>query len=265
MRDIHVNEDILLEEGFAEFVIDSQRDLDLSIRCLNHSQALFRIRNAKSLRIRGFADDGVESTVLFWNECEAPLTCDETYEVNEHTHLVIAYGECSGSKTDRSTYMALRKPYAHGELVSASLVNAPMEYRMNVVNFAPHTLGEIRNFAVVLKQGKLMIDAIGKIVKGAIRSRSHQTSRALSFEEGQRSTILPELLIDENDVEASHAMSIGRVDDEQLYYMMSRGLSLSQCTALLSAGYLMPVADVIDNEEVRNALRNELERKLSAL
>ena len=110
-----------------------------------------------------------------------------------------------------------------------------------------------------------MIDAIGTIVRGAKRAKSHQTSRALSFEEGQRSTILPELLIDENDVEASHAMSIGSVDDEQLYYMMSRGLTVSQCTSLLSAGYLLPVVDVIDNEEVSNALRSELERKLSAL
>lgn len=134
-----------------------------------------------------------------------------------------------------------------------------------MVNFAPHTLGEMRNFAVVMKQGRLMIDAIGSIVNGAKQSKNHQTSRALSFEDGQHSTILPELLIDENDVEASHAMSIGRVDDEQLYYLMSRGLTLPQVTALISSGYLMPVADVIENEEVRSVLREELERKLSAL
>ncbi|MBR2677491.1 MAG: SufD family Fe-S cluster assembly protein [Solobacterium sp.] len=265
MRDIRVNEDILLHEGFEEYVIDSIRDLDLSIRFTPNAQALFRIRNAKSLRIRGYAEDGCESTILFWNECQAPLKADETYEVNEGAHIVIAYGECAGTETERSTYVALRKPYAHAEVVSASLVSSPLNYRMNVVHFAPHTLGEIRNFAVVLRTGKLMIDAIGKIVKGAYASKSHQTSRALSFEEGQRSTILPELLIDENDVEASHAMSIGRVDDEQLYYMMSRGLTLQQCTALLSAGYLLPVADVIEDPQVQSLLRAELERKLSEL
>ena len=60
-------------------------------------------------------------------------------------------------------------------------------------------------------------------------------------------------------------MSIGRVDDEQLYYMMSRGLTLQQCTALLSAGYLLPVADVIEDPQVQSLLRAELERKLSEL
>ena len=66
-------------------------------------------------------------------------------------------------------------------------------------------------------------------------------------------------------MEASHALSIGRVDDEQLYYLMSRGLTLQQVTALISSGYLMPVADVIPDESVRSVLREELERKLSAL
>lgn len=265
MKEIRVNEDIRLEEGFEEYLIESDRDLDLSMRFEGHCNALFRVRKAKSLRIRGYAADGAEASILFWNESEKQLTADESYEVNEDSHLVVAYGECGGTATDRSVYMALRKPRAHGELVSASLVNDAVNYRMNVVNFAPRTLGEIKNYAVVMRDGKLMIDAIGKIVKGAVRSKSHQTSRALSFEEGQRSTILPELLIDENDVEASHAMSIGRVDDEQLYYMMSRGLTLAQVTALLSAGYLLPVTDVIENEDVRSVLRSELERKLSEL
>ncbi len=265
MTEIRVNQHIRLTGGFQEYVIDSERALDLSITCEESCQALFRIRNAKSLRIRGYAADRANASLLFWNECSGELNADEVYEVNEDAKLTVAYGECSEGAVERSTYVALRRPYAHAEVLTATLASCRKDYRMNVVNFAPHTYGEIRNFAVVLKEGRLMIDAIGSIVKGAKGSRSHQTSRALSFEDGQHSTILPELLIDENDVEASHAMSIGRVDDEQLYYMMSRGLTLSQVTALLSSGYLMPVADVIDNEAVRAVLREELERKLSAL
>jgi len=265
MNEIRVNQNIHPEGGFQEYVIESDRSLDLSITCYSDCQLLFRVRGAKSLRIRGYVADNCSATMLFWNECSAPLTSDEVYEVNENAHLIVAYGECGGTPADRSIYMALRRPYAHGEILTASLASTALNYRMNVVNFAPHTTGEMKNFAVVLKEGRLMIDAIGTMVKGAKQSKSHQTSRALSFEDGQHSTILPELLIDENDVEASHAMSIGRVDDEQLYYLMSRGLTLQQVTALISSGYLMPVADVIPDESVRSVLREELERKLSAL
>ena len=72
-------------------------------------------------------------------------------------------------------------------------------------------------------------------------------------------------MIDENDVQASHAMSIGRVDEDQLYYMMSRGLSIEQCTSLISTGYLMPITEILSNEELRSSLAEEMERKISEL
>ena len=110
-----------------------------------------------------------------------------------------------------------------------------------------------------------MIDAVGKIVKGAKKSESHQVSRALSFEEGQSATILPELLIDEDDVQASHAMSIGKVEEKDLFYMMSRGLSLKECTKLISLGYLLPITETISDEILKETLQKELERKISEL
>ena len=60
-------------------------------------------------------------------------------------------------------------------------------------------------------------------------------------------------------------MSIGRMDEDQLYYMMSRGLTPQQCTTLISTGYLMPITEVIDNEELRETLRSEMERKIAEL
>ena len=130
---------------------------------------------------------------------------------------------------------------------------------------APHTSGKIENYAVVLDGGKLFIDAVGKIVNGASGSQSHQTSRALSFADGQQTKILPKLLIDENDVQASHAMSIGQADPEQLYYMESRGLSKAQCTSLLASGYLLPIADTLNDQTLSELLREEMERKVASL
>ena len=265
MRTVHVSEDIRLNGGFEEFVIESDRDLDLSISAEGECQAFFRILSAKSLRIRGHVSALSDVSLVFWNEGRQTLRTDESYEVNGNARFVSAYGECSGGMTDRSVYVALREKNAQAEVLTASLINEVKNYQIQVVNFAPKTYGEIRNFAVVLEKGKLMIDAIGKIVKNAKGAKSHQTSRSMSFAKGQSATILPELLIDENDVEASHAMSIGRVDDEQLYYLMSRGLTMKQCTALISAGYLLPVTEVIRNEELRTTLAQELERKIESL
>lgn len=262
---IRVNRDLLLSEGYNEYEIDSERDLDLTIRAKGDAQLFVRILHAKSVRIHGFIPADTAVTILYWNTSNDDFKSDESYEVCANASLHVAYGEVSLHPVEHRTYIGLQETGAYGKITSASFVNAHADYRFLVTNYAPHTYGDMNNYAIILKDGRLMIDAVGKIVKGAYRSESHQESRALSFEEGQKSEILPELLIDENDVQASHAMSMGRMDDEQLYYLMSRGLSEQQCISLLSSGYLMPITKVIDNEELEAKLKDELERKLNTI
>ena len=75
-----------------------------------------------------------------------------------------------------------------------------------------------------------------------------------------------ELLIDENDVNASHAMSIGRVDDDQLYYLDESWII---CKAMYFIDFLqdilMPVTDTLNNDVLKEKLQEEMERKLNEL
>jgi Fe-S cluster assembly protein SufD len=265
MRIINENTDILLSEGYSEYCIHADRDIEISFRGYTTSEVYIRIEKAKKIKIRSFSGKDSNIKFLLWNDTKTLLDIDETYDVMQNASTVVAYGECNEADTKRNTYMALRGVNANGKLSSALLVKNHKEINMQLVNFAEHTTGNIENYGVVLKGGKLIIDAIGKIVKGASHSESHQSSRAMSFAEGQSTTILPELLIDENDVQASHAMSIGRVDENQLYYLMSRGLSLEACTALISTGYLMPITRVLGDKELCDKLSEEMERKISEL
>lgn len=247
--------------GFQEYEIDcTEADLHLDLK--EACELFVRITKAEKLKITAHVSEGVQASVLFWNDSNETLEAEESYEVEEIGDLTVAYGECNSASTKRKTDVQLLGRGSKAMLSSASLVDSKKEYRMNLENRGIRSIGNIRNYAVVLKNGKLMIDAIGKIDKGAKKAQSHQTSRALAFEEGQNATILPELLIDENDVQASHAMSIGKVDESHLYYMMSRGLDMKQCTMLISEGYLLPITDYISDEKLRSALKDELERKI---
>jgi len=262
---IRLSTDILLPEGISQYEIDASRDITVTFRNSGNSQAFIRILNSKKLTIRTFTKADTEVSYLFWNSKEDALDVEESHEVMGNAYLGVSYGECNGRAVSRNVYAALREEGAEALLSTAALVDDKYNCNMRVVNFAPHTYGDMKNYAVVLKDGRLMIDAVGQIVHGAHGSESHQTSRALSFEEGQKAEILPELLIDENDVQASHAMSMGRVDDEQLFYLMSRGLTVQQCTALISTGYLMPVTETIENEDLKKILQEEMERKISGI
>ena len=265
METIRASQEILLQEGYNAFEIDTAEALELKFTAERPCDVFVRIRKAPKLRVETPVREGVRAAILFYNSSDETVRSEESFTVFKDADLTVAYGECSHGDVYRNSRVDLKESGAKALLSSASLVNERKEYNIEVANLAPHTFGEIRNYAVVLSSGRLMIDAIGRIVKGAYRSESHQTSRALSFADGQRSEILPELLIDENDVQASHAMSIGRVDEDQLYYMMSRGLSIEQCTSLISTGYLMPITEILSNEELRSSLAEEMERKISEL
>ncbi|NCB33219.1 MAG: SufD family Fe-S cluster assembly protein [Erysipelotrichia bacterium] len=265
MKKIHVSQEIHLDQGYSEYEIDSERDLELNFTAEGTCDVFLKIVNAPSMRIRTFAAAGAKVSFLYWNSSNTKVVSDETYEVLKDAHVTAAYGECGQADTERKTFAALREPGASALISSASLVSNRKNYHMDVASFAPHTYGDIKNYAVMLNDGNLLIDAIGRIAKGAYRSESHQTSRALSFDSRQKAEILPELLIDEDDVQASHAMSIGRVDEDSLYYMMSRGLSVKQCTSLISTGYLMPITETLNNEELKQTLREEMERKIGEL
>lgn len=254
-----------LNGGFQRYEIDTVQDLKIKLQIHASGSFFFRILNAGKIEIEGNIPEGNDVSVVFWNDSEGRVETVESYAVDQQGSLHLAYGECNEGETERSVQVDLNGRSAHTDISSASLVRSRKNYRILAANHGIKTSAEIKNYAVVLKEGKLMIDAIGKITKGAAKSKSHQVSRALSFEDGQNTTILPELLIDENDVEASHAMSIGKVDEEQLYYLMSRGLNMRQCTTLISLGYLLPITDLIRDDDIRITLRSELERKVGEL
>ena len=266
MEMIHVDTDIQLRDAFSQFEIDTERDIELTFSAdAGEYEVFVRIKNCGKLRIRTFAYADAQVKYLFWNDNEHMIEIDETHEVLRNANVEVAHCEVNPYPVKRNTYMALREPGAYGHLVSSSLVASDKNYKQNVVNFAQRTLANIDNFAVVLNGGKLYIDAIGKIVKGASRSESHQKSRVMCFDDGQSATVIPELLIDENDVQASHALTIGRIDREQLYYLQSRGLDQRQCTSLISSGYMYPITQFLSDETLQQELRAEMEAKLANL
>ena len=258
-----IDENILIDSVFKTYDINQLAKYTLNISAKQSGSLFVRVEKADSVSVKCIIDNGYDVNIIFWNQSDCEIVFDEQYTVNNNGNLNLSYGECNKGKTERDTKVELIGAYTNAILNSASLVSTDKNYRIKMINSHSNTSGQINNHAVVLNNGRLMIDAIGKINKGAKKSKSHQTSRALSFADNQNTTILPELLIDENDVEASHAMSIGRVDEEHLYYMMSRGLDMNECTRLISLGYLLPITDNISDDKLRDALKEELERKIN--
>ena len=133
-----------------------------------------------------------------------------------------------------------------------------------VTNKASHSLGHILQHGVIRERGTLTFNGIGHILKGAKGADAQQESRVLMLSDKARGDANPILLIDENEVTAGHAASVGRVDPEEMYYLMSRGLRKTEAERLVIRGFLSSVITAIPIREVQKELVDVIEGKLNA-
>ncbi|MBZ8176067.1 Fe-S cluster assembly protein SufD [Staphylococcus delphini] len=131
-----------------------------------------------------------------------------------------------------------------------------------IVQYGKETDGYILKHGVMKENASSIFNGIGHIKHGGSGSSANQESRVLMLSENARGDANPILLIDEDDVEAGHAASVGRVDPEQLYYLMSRGISQSEAERLVIHGFLDPVVRELPIEDVQRQLREVIELKV---
>ncbi|WP_078544171.1 Fe-S cluster assembly protein SufD [Litchfieldia alkalitelluris] len=135
-------------------------------------------------------------------------------------------------------------------------------FTTSVIHFGKNTDGQILKHGVMKDSASSIFNGIGKIEHGATKSNAEQESRVLMLSEKARGDANPILLIDEDDVTAGHAASVGRVDPIQLYYLMSRGVPKTEAERLVIHGFLAPVVNELPIEGVKKQLIEVIERKV---
>ncbi|MBA2871466.1 Fe-S cluster assembly protein SufD [Anoxybacillus calidus] len=135
-------------------------------------------------------------------------------------------------------------------------------FTTSVIHYGKHTEGYILKHGVMKDSATSIFNGIGKIEHGASKSNAEQESRVLMLSDKARGDANPILLIDEDDVTAGHAASVGRVDPTQLYYLMSRGIPKVEAERLIIHGFLSPVVNEIPIEGVKKQLIKVIERKV---
>ncbi len=103
-----------------------------------------------------------------------------------------------------------------------------------------------------------------RIERGAAGASSEQYDRMLMLSSASQADAIPMLLIDENDVQrCGHAASVGKIDEAQVYYLMSRGIPEATATKMIVWGYLYPTVEAVPSAQVRDWLINCIDRELA--
>jgi len=92
---------------------------------------------------------------------------------------------------------------------------------------------------------------------------AYQTNRNLVLSDHAKADSKPELEIENNDVRCSHAASVGQMNEEEIFYLESRGIERSQAERLIVNGFFEAVVDRVKQKEIREVLAGAIERKLA--
>ena len=91
-----------------------------------------------------------------------------------------------------------------------------------------------------------------KILEKAQNTNSYLSNHSLILSDNAVSNTIPALEIDANEVKASHGATLGRPDDLEIFYLMSRGLSKDKAKKMIVEGYFSPILDSITIDEIKN-------------
>jgi len=176
-----------------------------------------------------------------------------------------ALGQMNDGNTvsENITYLLGDNATSEAKAVSVGRGKQTQNFTASIRQFGKETDAYILQRGVMKGSATTIFNAIGKIEHGGTKSNSEQESRVLMLSDKARGDANPILLIDEDDVTAGHAASVGRVDPLQMYYLMSRGLKREEAERLVIHGFLEPVVAQIPIESVRKQLTQVIERKVN--
>ncbi len=170
--------------------------------------------------------------------------------IKGNASVKIALADFSQGKAETRVVIDLDEPGASAEFHAAVLSAGDDRKTLlaNCFHHAHHTEGLIESYGIA--EGNSHLSFLGKsdISRGAYGSKTRQSAKIIVFDEHCVAQASPVLCIDENDVQASHAAVVGKLNEEHIYYLLSRGLSLADARRLISLGYLKPIEAFFEGE-----------------
>lgn len=125
-----------------------------------------------------------------------------------------------------------------------------------------NTYAKVDNYGVCKDEGKSLFAGTSYIYHGSIKSKTEQNAKIMVFDESSDAIAKPILKIDENDIEASHAAVVGKINDEHLFYLTSRGLSIHDAKELITLGYLKPILLGFSDDKTKDYISSLIERRM---
>jgi len=139
---------------------------------------------------------------------------------------------------------------AHGEILSIAYAGNGQHHDTGgkVVHAAPRTTSSIVSKSISRGTGRSSYRGLCKVYEGATHAKSNVECDALLLNDTSRTDTYPYIEIEERDANVGHEATVSKVGEEQLFYLMSRGMSEEEAMALIVRGFIEPIAKELPME-----------------
>ncbi len=163
----------------------------------------------------------------------------EWVDANLGSRLTMKYPSCY-----------LMEEGAHGEILSMAFAGPGQHQDTGgkIFHAAPNTSSKITSKSISMHGGRASYRGLVKVHKGAKHVKSNVVCDALLLDPESRSDTYPYIEIDEDDVTVGHEASVSKVGEDQLFYLMSRGLSAEDATTMVVSGFIEPLVKELPME-----------------
>jgi len=175
------------------------------------------------------------------------------------TKRAYAYGDATmewvdgnlGSRlTMKYPAVHMMEPGARGEILSIAFSSAGQhqDAGAKLVHAAPYTTGQIISKSISKNGGRSSYRGLVRVEPGAHHSKNSVVCDALILDSESRSDTYPYIEVCEQDVQIGHEASVSRIGEEQLFYLLSRGLSESEASTMIVNGFIEPLVKELPME-----------------
>ena len=198
--------------------------------------------------------DNVKVNVVLFSKVKSNVNLNVI--INENANLKIDVISMNNNTKDVYNFN-LVKEYATLEMNVLSLAKeAKKEFIYNVNHLAPETKSSVSNYGISFDNGKNHFKVNGSIKQNMKNSDVRQITKGLILSPTGECLAEPILLIDYYDVKAYHGATIGKISDDDLFYLMSRGLTKEEAFMLIINGLLEPFVRNINDEVIKQEVMN---------
>ena len=185
-------------------------------------------------------------------------------DLGRDAHVEWLIGELGAGLLRSATTSLMASPGAEtlALVVFFGSASQHMDIAVTLRHAGEHTIGNMLTKGVLSGHARAIYRGTSDIARGARDSNSQQKENVLHLGSGVRSDAIPALYINENQLQAGHAATTGRVDEEQMFYMTSRGLPPLEAQRLIVHGFFEPLLRRVPLAAVRERLTELIDRKI---